>query len=123
VATQITGEMSLATKMHLMTIAFVLLLWVATDLIDRAVLWFVRALRTVQRTVLRLFGRRVPEVEEGPTKTPDELLREISEKHPEWRLGLLRHVMAERQRHGDFVRRKVSRAAPENPAPPSETVD
>ena len=123
IATQITGDMSFATKMHLMSLAFVLLLWVATDIIDRAVLWFVRALRTVQRAVLKLIGRQVPEVEEGSAKTPEELLREISEKHPEWRLGLLRHVIAERQRHGDYVRKAVARSAPEIPALQPETAD
>jgi hypothetical protein len=123
VATQVTDEMSFATKMHIMSVAFVLLLWVATDLIDRGVLWIVRLVRSFQRAILRLLGRRLPEAETGPVKTPEELLREVSERHPEWRLGLLRHVMSERERHGEYVRKAVTRARPDGETPPSETVD
>jgi hypothetical protein len=118
VATQVTGDLSFASKMHIMSVSFVLLLWVSTDLIDRGARWVIDLLRSLRRAVLRLFGRKTPEAEPGPVKSQEEMLRELSEAHPEWRLGLLRHVMAERERHSTYVRKKIAKPQPEAEAQP-----
>lgn len=123
VTTQITGELSFINKMHLLSVAFVLLLWVSTDLIDRAVLRIVGFFRLLQRTVLRLFGRRLKDVEAVPTKTPEELLREVSDRHPEWRLGLLRHVISERERHSGYIRKVGTQTQPEEASVHSDVVE
>lgn len=123
VTTQITGELSFINKMHLLSVAFVLLLWVSTNIVDRAVLRLIGLFRLLQRTVLRLFGRRLKEVETLPTKTPEELLREVSDKHPEWRLGLLRHVIAERDRHSDYIKKVGARTQSEEVSVHSDAIE
>jgi hypothetical protein len=123
VTTQITGDLSFADRLHILVVASVLLLWVSTDFIDRAVLRVFAFVRYLQRTVLRLFGKRLPDTEPLSAKTPEELLRELSEKHPEWRLGLIRHVIAERERHGGYIRKGRSRPPTESPTSQPEAVE
>ncbi len=121
--TQITGELSFINKMHLLGVAFVLLLWVSTDLMDRAFLQILGLYRRFRRAILRLFGSRHPEVESRPAKTPEQLLREVSDKHPEWRLGLLRHVIAERERHSGYIKKVGERAQSEDAYVHHEAID
>jgi hypothetical protein len=123
VTTQITGDLSFADRLHILVVASVLLLWVSTDFIDRAVLRVFAFVRYLQRAVLRLFGKRLPDTEPLSAKTPEELLRELSEKHPEWRLGLIRHVIAERERHGGYIRKVRSRPPTESPTSQPEAVE
>ena len=101
---EITGEMSLASKIHILLIAFALLAWVSTDIVDRTVLRVIQLFRMVVRRVLTLFGRKVPEEDADAGMSQEQLVAEVSERHPDWRLGLIRHVVSERERHGDAVR-------------------
>ena len=101
---EITGEMSLASKLHILLIAFALLVWVSTDIVDRTVLRVVGLFRKVVQRILALFGRRIPEEDTGMGRSREELVAEVAERHPDWRLGLIRHIVSERERHGDFVR-------------------
>ncbi len=109
VTTQVTDDLSFATKMHLIGVAAVLLFWVSTDIIDRAVTRFVGLLKRLPRAILHLLGRRAPETESPSGSSSEEMLREVSDKHPDWRLGLIRHTIAERERHSNHVKKAAVR--------------
>jgi hypothetical protein len=111
VTTQITGDLSLIDKANILCVAFVLLIWVSTDVIDRAVIRTMRASRKLVRKVLSLFGRRLPDIDEREQLSAEEMIEEIAARHPDWKLGLLRHTIAESRRHGDHVRGVSQRKA------------
>lgn len=103
ISTELTGAVSGNMKAALFFVAFILALWIATDVLDRA--WSstrVRASRALGLVAGRLLRRRVSERED---RSIDDLVRELSEAHPEWRPGLVRYVVTEKQRHGDHVDR------------------
>ena len=104
VTTQITGDLSLINKIHILSVAFVLLIWVSTDVIDRAVIRTISASRMLVRKVLSLFGRELPDTDVHEDLSADEMIEEIAARHPDWKLGLLRHTIAESRRHSDHVR-------------------
>jgi hypothetical protein len=99
VTSRLTGEISDTAKLVILGLSFVLLVWVSTDLLDRAVSRVVRSLMALwDRTLHILF----PSKEAVRPKRPaglEGLVEELSRKHPEWRPGIIRHVLREKQRH------------------------
>jgi len=99
VTSRFTGEVSDGAKLALLAFSFALLVWVSTDIIDRAVS---RALRTVMalwKGMLRMLVADRSGPEEKSPAGLDELVAEVSSKHPEWRPGIIRHVLREKRRH------------------------
>ena len=103
VTTEITGDLPFATKMHLLVIAALLLLWVSTDVIDETVRRIVALLRSLADKLMRLIGKRIPEEETSAGRSPEELLSEVIAKHPDWKPGLIRYALTEGDRHGRYV--------------------
>lgn len=105
-STEITGTVPGNVKAALFVIAFVLALWITTDAVDRSLSWTrgkaASAYEVMIRKVLRR-GAKEP-VHEG--RSIDDLVRELSESHPEWREGLVRHVIKEKQRHDAHVEKR-----------------
>ena len=101
--TEFTAEISDSDKFHVLIVAFALLVWISTDIIDRLVGTIVRGMRRVWGRLLRLVGREAREPEPIAPDTIDELLAEMMELHPDWKAGLLRHALRERQRHNEFL--------------------
>jgi hypothetical protein len=99
---ELTGELSATAKALIAATAFVLTLWIATDLVDNAVLRIVRRARVaiglVMQALMRPFSRKRP----APKKKPlslEEIVDTVSKERPEMRLGLVRYMLRERDRH------------------------
>jgi hypothetical protein len=97
-----TGGLSATAKALIAATAFVLTLWIATDLVDNAVLRIVRRARVaiglVMQALMRPFSRKRP----APKKKPlslEEIVDTVSKERPEMRLGLVRYMLRERDRH------------------------
>ncbi|MBU1158528.1 MAG: hypothetical protein KKE24_04235 [Candidatus Thermoplasmatota archaeon] len=101
--TQLTAEISDSDKFHVLIVAFVLLVWVTTDYIGRLVGTVVQGMRRIWGRILRLLGRNAIEPEPVAPETVEELLAKMMELHPEWKVGLLRHALRERNRHNEFL--------------------
>lgn len=98
-----TGQVSNNAKVMIALLAFFLTLWVFTDFIDLTAAWTVRRIRAGLNAIsealgLAFFRRKAP----SPPKimSKEELLEKSMQEHPEWRIGLVRHVLRERERHG-----------------------
>lgn len=109
VAFKFTGDLSLNAKATLVVIAFILVLWISTDLVDKTVEWMSRKLRSGFYTIL---GALVPrrwsrkEAVRVEQRTQEELVQMIAEKHPDWRNGLVRYLLRERERHRKMLEQK-----------------
>lgn len=106
---EFTGEVSVNAKAAFAVIALVLTLWIATDLVDRAFSWTVRRTRYVISSTLALLPigflkRRPPE--KPKTLSTDEMTAKAIGEHPEWRTGLVRYLLRERERHGKHLEQK-----------------
>lgn len=99
---EFTGSISAAAKALIVVVAFVLTLWIATDLVDNSVIWVVRKVRAaisfVARFLTKPFSRKRPVITEK-TLTVDEMVDLLSKERPEMRLGLVRYMLRERDRH------------------------
>jgi len=109
IAMEFTGKASANAKAAFASVAFVLTLWVATDVVDRSIAWIARKARYVLRQIATLlpleFLRRREEPKPEPL-TMEEMVEKASEEHPEWRLGLVRYLLRERERHGKAHKQK-----------------
>jgi hypothetical protein len=99
---EFTGEISTTAKALIVVTAFVLTLWIATDLVDDAVLRIARraraAIELVMQALMRPFSRKRP----APKKKSlslEEIVDTVSKERPEMRLGLVRYMLRERDRH------------------------
>jgi hypothetical protein len=109
VTMKFTGQVSNNAKIMIALLAFFLTLWIFTDVVDRTVSWTVRRIRTWLTMIsealgLGFFRQKAP----SPTKvmTKEELLEMSMQKHPEWRTGLVRYLLRERERHGKMLEQK-----------------
>ena len=106
---QFTGQISPNVKALMAAGAFLLTLWIATDLIDKSVSWLYVMLKRGYGRMLGMLGfRRRKPMGAQKVLSEEELIREISEAHPEWKLGLLRYIIRERERHRKFLDEKSS---------------
>ncbi len=107
VTTELTGAVPDTVKAAVIVVAAVLALWLVTDVIDRAVDLAVRAFRTLAARVMRLITRKEREKPAPHERSVDELVDELKKAHPDWREGLIRYALTERNRHGQFLRKHL----------------
>jgi hypothetical protein len=77
--------------------------------VDRTVTWTVRKTKglfyaIVEALGLKFFRRKAPSPPKAMSK--EELLEKIVLEHPEWRTGLIRYLLRERERHGKAIEQK-----------------
>jgi len=109
VTMQFTGQISNNAKAIIALLAFVLVLWIFTDIVDRTVAWTVRRTKVLLNAVaealgLRLFRKKAPSPPQ--TMSREELFEKIVREHPDWRTGLVRYLLRERERHGKTLEQK-----------------
>ena len=105
ISTEVTGAIPGNVKAALFALAFVLALWIATDVVDRAWSWLRGAASsTLSSIASRLFGRKKEQRDEE--RSLEDIVRELSEAHPEWRPGLVRYVVSEKRRHDAHVEKQ-----------------
>jgi hypothetical protein len=108
---EFTGKVSTTAKAALALTAFVLTLWMATDVVDNAVYWVARKIRYalgfVVGIVMSPFSRKKP-AEPSKKLTLDESIEKVTKEHPEFRPGLVRYMLRERDRHGKTLDSKGS---------------
>lgn len=107
VTTELTGAVPDTVKAAVIVVAAVLALWLVTDVIDRAIGLAVRAFRTLAARVMRLITRKEKEKPAPHERSVDELVDELKKAHPDWREGLIRYALTERNRHGQFLRKHL----------------
>jgi hypothetical protein len=107
VTTELTGAVPDSVKAVLVVVAAVLALWLVTDVIDRAASWIARAFRTLAARIMSLVTRKPREEPAPEEKTVEQLVDELKKAHPDWRDGLIRYVVTERRRHGEFLRKHL----------------
>jgi hypothetical protein len=106
ISTEITGTVPGNVKVALFAVAFVLALWIATDVVDRGWSWAQRRVVDAYGFVAaKVFRRRAREPGEE-TRSIDDVVRELSETHPGWSEGLVRYVVKEKQRHDAHAERR-----------------
>jgi len=109
VTMQFTGHVSNNAKVVIALLAFFLTLWIFTDVVDKTVAWTVRKIRASLNTIskalgLRFFRKEAPSPPKAMSK--EELLEKSMQEHPEWRTGLVRYLLRERERHGKMLEQK-----------------
>ncbi len=107
VTTEITGAVPDHAKVVLVVVAGVLALWLVTDVIDRAGAWAWRGLRRLSARIVGMVTRKPVEAPPEPQKSVEQMVDELKKAHPDWREGLIRYVVTERRRHGDFLAKRL----------------
>ncbi len=94
-----TGSVPAEIKGGVTVLAFILVLWIATDYVDRAIALAIRSLKSFYVWVMGilLFWRKAEPVPQR--LTPEQLEQEVRKRHPEWRPGVIHYVLKERTRH------------------------
>ncbi|MBN1677613.1 MAG: DUF4350 domain-containing protein, partial [Candidatus Thermoplasmatota archaeon] len=99
VTIEITGGISATAKALIAVTAFVLTLWIATDLVDDAALWIFRRTKTAVVSLMRIltgpFSREKPTPEKRVLSI-EEMVEMVSKERPTMTLGLLRYMLRER---------------------------
>lgn len=94
-----TGSVSPTAKGGITFLAFLLILWIATDYVDRALAIVIRRLMAFYSwTVRRLFSWRKP-APAAAAITPEQVEEEVMGKHPDWKPGIVHYIVKERDRH------------------------
>jgi hypothetical protein len=106
---EFTGEISDNAKAGLAVVALVLTLWISTDLLERAYAMLRSWGGKLVSFIMRIIPFRVSKAK--PAKKPeplgfDEMVAKATEEHPEWRTGLVRYLIRERERHGKTLEQK-----------------
>ena len=76
---------------------------------DRTVAWTVRKSKALLNAIadalgLRFFRKKAPSPPKAMSK--EELFEKIVQEHPDWRTGLVRYLLRERERHGKMLEQK-----------------
>jgi hypothetical protein len=103
ITTTLAGDLSLDSKIAILTLAFVLLLWISTDIVDRVIAFVVSSLRLFATTITRFFSRKKPEPTPPQEPDLDRLVEDVVGAHPDWRKGLVRYVLREQRRHSKHL--------------------
>jgi hypothetical protein len=106
ISTELTGTIPGNVKAALFATAFILALWIATDVVDRAWSWTRNSSAKSARFIVGRVLRRKTRESGHDERSIDDIVREVSETHPEWREGLVRLVIKEKQRHDAHVERQ-----------------
>jgi hypothetical protein len=94
-----TGSVSATAKGGITVLAFVLILWIATDYVDRALgLIFRQLMALYSWSVRMIFSWRKP-VPPAAKMTLEQIEEEVKGKHPDWRQGVVHYIIKERDRH------------------------
>jgi hypothetical protein len=111
VTMQFTGSFPTSAIAGLAALAFILVLWISTDLVNRSITWTVRKVRVLIGTVLSVMVPSFWKRREKPAPEPltlDEMAERAIKEHPEWRTGLVRYVLRERERHRKLFQKSAS---------------
>ncbi len=101
VTMRFSGAISDEAKGVIVLLAFVLVLWIATDYIDRAVSLVIQRLRIVYSlTVKALLGWR-KKTPASAAPDPAQLEKQLLDRHPDWRPGILHYIVREHGRHSE----------------------
>jgi hypothetical protein len=103
ITTTLTGDLSLDSKIAILALAFVLLLWISTDIVDRIIAFVVSSLRSFATVITRFFFRKKPEPPPAPEPDLDRLVEDVVGIHPDWRKGLVRYILREQRRHSKYL--------------------
>ena len=107
VTTRLTGQVPTNAKVILIAAAFVLALWISTDIVENAVAWTAKRVHWLWSIsigrVLSIRGKK-PSPE---TRSPEEVIEEVSAAHPAWRPGLIKYAVRERIRHAESIQKKA----------------
>jgi len=94
-----TGSVSPTAKGAVTILAFVLILWIATDYVDRALAIVIRQLMAIYSwSVRKIFSWRKP-APAAATITLEQIEKDVMGKHPDWRPGIVHYIVKERDRH------------------------
>jgi len=109
VTMQFTGQVSDNAKAIVALLAFVLVLWIFTDVVDRTVAWTVRKTKALLNAIAGALGlkfsrKKAPSPPKALSK--EELFEKVVQEHPDWRTGLVRYLLRERERHGKALEQK-----------------
>jgi len=109
VTMQFTGQVSNNAKAIVAFLAFVFVLWIFTDVVDRTVAWTIRRTKVLLNVIaealgLGFFRKKAPSPIQAMRK--EELFEKIVHEHPDWRTGLVRYLLRERERHGKMLEQK-----------------
>jgi hypothetical protein len=101
ITTELTGEISPEGRFAIVALVFVLTLWMATDLLERATALITRKTVSGTMRITYLLGlrRKAKPVPVEPLDI-EKIVDEVVSKHPDWRTGLVRYLLREAQRHG-----------------------
>ena len=106
---EFTGKITPNAKAALAAIALVTTLWISTDLVERAYAWtkgkFMAGVAVVLARLPIKLRRAKPPEKPKPMST-EELIAKAIQEHPEWRTGLLRYLVRERERHGETLKQR-----------------
>lgn len=105
ITTEFTGSIPTDGKVAIVLLSFFFMLWIATDLLDDTFALAYRRAKSVLMRLVSIFRRRKKAEEEERAMSIDELVEAVSERHPEWRKGLIRYVLEERERHRRYLER------------------
>lgn len=101
VTMRFSGSISDEAKGVMVILAFVLVLWIATDYLDRAFLLVyrrVRMLYDLAKSILLGWRKKTPAPVEP---APAQLEAELMTRHPDWRPGILHYIVKEHGRHSE----------------------
>jgi len=104
---QITGEIPTSAKVALALLAFVFVMWVSTDMVDRALSWTAKKVKIVVMAILSLIRPAFPKkkaAEEGLFDN-ETIMKKAAKDHPEWNTSVLRYLLRERERHADVLQK------------------
>lgn len=104
-----TGEISTNAKAALAAVALVLTLWISTDLVDQLLAFGkTRTRRAIAFIAKILPGWLLRKKKERVPERPgiEDTIERLAKEHPEWRMGLLRYLLREGERHEKVLRQK-----------------
>ena len=110
--TQIVGTISVQGKVLMALLIFLVALWLTTDSLERVLSRVVRTLKAFLGKLMLLLPARFSRAKPAPVqpvKTGDELIADAMKSHPEWKIGMVRYIVRERERNRIWTDKKGSR--------------
>ena len=105
---EFTNSVSPNAKAGVVLLTFVLVLWITTDYVDRVVSLAIRRVIVAYTWILKHIFRSSRKPTETHALSPEEIEEQLSERHPDWRPGLIRYMLKENERHSSAVREKLA---------------
>ncbi len=104
VTQRFAGQIPDNAKIALVCLAFVLALWLSTDVVEDSARLLIRRMRGLLFWLVakiipaRWLGKKPSEPEQID---PKRMAEELAAKHPDWRIGMIRYIMREHERHSE----------------------